>query len=399
MRRKLLGAQAHHEQLRPHAPLPGRLLRRPGGDRDEEASLAHAGQQRLGRLAADGVERDVRVAHRLADLLLGVVHVLLGAEPEHEVAIARRSGRRWARTPAWACELDREVAGPARGGCGRVSRVVNSNGPRARSQPPHLDPHPAARRVHPSSFPRWAATWARRPTPLKFRRRRADARYGWRRRDKAASGSWRPWPRSWYVAVAACGDDSKGEEIDRRQGRGQGHDLAGRGQPSGRRRAHLLSALHPQARQVRELGLHERRTAPQRSRPSCSLPMRRSSIKNIAVPDEVNATATVKESSGNTSTIFLVKQDGQWRIRSVTRRPEPTPPVKRKRGAAELATPRCLTYLLFGSAGRADRVGGHGPAWADRCPTSSAGRRPGAGLARRLTRAGSALDERRCRRH
>ena len=41
------------------------------------------------------------------------------------------------------------------------------------------------------------------------------------------------------------------------------------------------------------------------------------SIKDIAVPDEVNATATVKESSGNTSTIFLVKQDGQWRIRSV----------------------------------------------------------------------------------
>jgi hypothetical protein len=41
------------------------------------------------------------------------------------------------------------------------------------------------------------------------------------------------------------------------------------------------------------------------------------SIKDIAVPDDVNATATVTESSGNTSTVFLVKQDGQWRIRSV----------------------------------------------------------------------------------
>ena len=41
------------------------------------------------------------------------------------------------------------------------------------------------------------------------------------------------------------------------------------------------------------------------------------SIENIAVPDEANATATVTESSGNTSTVFLVKQDGQWRIRSV----------------------------------------------------------------------------------
>ena len=42
------------------------------------------------------------------------------------------------------------------------------------------------------------------------------------------------------------------------------------------------------------------------------------SIKNIEVPDAVNATATVKESSGNRSTVFLVKQDGRWRIRSVT---------------------------------------------------------------------------------
>jgi hypothetical protein len=41
------------------------------------------------------------------------------------------------------------------------------------------------------------------------------------------------------------------------------------------------------------------------------------SVENIAVPDEANASATVKEANGNTSTVFLVKQDGQWRIRSV----------------------------------------------------------------------------------
>jgi hypothetical protein len=40
-------------------------------------------------------------------------------------------------------------------------------------------------------------------------------------------------------------------------------------------------------------------------------------VKNIDVPDEVNASATVREANGNISTIFLVKQSGQWRIRSV----------------------------------------------------------------------------------
>ena len=40
-------------------------------------------------------------------------------------------------------------------------------------------------------------------------------------------------------------------------------------------------------------------------------------VENIDVPDEPNATATVKESNGNTSTVFLVKQSGRWRIRSV----------------------------------------------------------------------------------
>jgi hypothetical protein len=40
-------------------------------------------------------------------------------------------------------------------------------------------------------------------------------------------------------------------------------------------------------------------------------------VQNIDVPDESNATATVEEANGNTSTIFLVKQSGRWRIRSV----------------------------------------------------------------------------------
>ena len=41
-------------------------------------------------------------------------------------------------------------------------------------------------------------------------------------------------------------------------------------------------------------------------------------VQNVDVPDESNATAVVKEANGNTSTVFLVKQSGRWRIRSVT---------------------------------------------------------------------------------
>ena len=41
-------------------------------------------------------------------------------------------------------------------------------------------------------------------------------------------------------------------------------------------------------------------------------------VENIAVPDGSNATATVKEANGNVSKVYLVKQDGQWRIRGVT---------------------------------------------------------------------------------
>ena len=40
-------------------------------------------------------------------------------------------------------------------------------------------------------------------------------------------------------------------------------------------------------------------------------------VQNVDVPNAGNATATIKEANGNTSTVFLVKQSGRWRIRSV----------------------------------------------------------------------------------
>jgi hypothetical protein len=41
-------------------------------------------------------------------------------------------------------------------------------------------------------------------------------------------------------------------------------------------------------------------------------------VQSVSVTDESNATAIVKEANGNTSTVFLVRQSGVWRIRSVT---------------------------------------------------------------------------------
>jgi hypothetical protein len=41
-------------------------------------------------------------------------------------------------------------------------------------------------------------------------------------------------------------------------------------------------------------------------------------VQNIDVPDDSNATVTVKEANGNTSTVSVVKQSGRWRIRGVT---------------------------------------------------------------------------------
>jgi hypothetical protein len=41
-------------------------------------------------------------------------------------------------------------------------------------------------------------------------------------------------------------------------------------------------------------------------------------VQDIEGPDGSDARATVEEANGNVSTVHLVKQDGQWRIRSVT---------------------------------------------------------------------------------
>jgi hypothetical protein len=41
-------------------------------------------------------------------------------------------------------------------------------------------------------------------------------------------------------------------------------------------------------------------------------------VESVDVPDSSNATATVKEANGNVSKVYLVKQGGEWRIRSVT---------------------------------------------------------------------------------
>jgi hypothetical protein len=41
-------------------------------------------------------------------------------------------------------------------------------------------------------------------------------------------------------------------------------------------------------------------------------------VQDIEGPNGSDATATVEEANGNVSTVHLVKQDGQWRIRSVT---------------------------------------------------------------------------------
>lgn len=46
-------------------------------------------------------------------------------------------------------------------------------------------------------------------------------------------------------------------------------------------------------------------------------PGTRISVEHIDVPNSANATATVKEANGNVSNVFLVKQSGRWRIRSV----------------------------------------------------------------------------------
>jgi hypothetical protein len=46
-------------------------------------------------------------------------------------------------------------------------------------------------------------------------------------------------------------------------------------------------------------------------------PKTRIDVQDVNVTDAANATATVKEASGNVSTLFFVRQSGRWRIRSV----------------------------------------------------------------------------------
>ena len=46
-------------------------------------------------------------------------------------------------------------------------------------------------------------------------------------------------------------------------------------------------------------------------------PATKLTVQRVTVADEANATATVKEATGEISTIFFVRQSGRWRIRSV----------------------------------------------------------------------------------
>jgi len=46
-------------------------------------------------------------------------------------------------------------------------------------------------------------------------------------------------------------------------------------------------------------------------------PTTRLTVQSVTLADEANATATVKEASDKTSTVFFVRQSGRWRIRSV----------------------------------------------------------------------------------
>jgi hypothetical protein len=46
-------------------------------------------------------------------------------------------------------------------------------------------------------------------------------------------------------------------------------------------------------------------------------PATRLTVQSVTVADDANATATVNEASRKTSTVFLVRQSGRWRIRSV----------------------------------------------------------------------------------
>ena len=46
-------------------------------------------------------------------------------------------------------------------------------------------------------------------------------------------------------------------------------------------------------------------------------PTTKLTVQSVAVADEANATARVEEASGTVSTVYLVRQSGRWRIRSI----------------------------------------------------------------------------------
>jgi hypothetical protein len=46
-------------------------------------------------------------------------------------------------------------------------------------------------------------------------------------------------------------------------------------------------------------------------------PTTKLAVQSVTMADHANATALVKEASSKTSTVFLVRQSGRWRIRSV----------------------------------------------------------------------------------
>ena len=142
--REPLGLGAHHQQFGAHAALalaasscgaPAIVTRTPPS--------RTAGSKRGGRLAADGVEREVDASNGLPHLLLGVVDILVGAQAEHEsrlrvepipITRARQLG-----------ELHGEMA-DASGGASHQSRL------------PSLEPAPIQQRL-PGGHPR---NWYRR---------------------------------------------------------------------------------------------------------------------------------------------------------------------------------------------------------------------------------------------
>jgi hypothetical protein len=46
-------------------------------------------------------------------------------------------------------------------------------------------------------------------------------------------------------------------------------------------------------------------------------PTTKLTVQTVTVADAANATAKVKEASGKASTVYLVRQSGRWRIRSI----------------------------------------------------------------------------------